>query len=89
MKRTYAVCVLNTGYTASLERGKMYRVVADDVAAKEGMLRVVDESGEDYLYPREFFDASARSMTRSGGREPAVLACGVRRSFAQRPDSGG
>lgn len=54
---TFVVCVENSGYPASLERHKIYRVVPDQDAAQEGDLRVVDESGEDYLYPAEWFAA--------------------------------
>ncbi len=49
------VCIQNTGYEASLERRKIYNVLADQEAKKHKMLRVVDESGEDYLYPEEYF----------------------------------
>jgi hypothetical protein len=52
---TFVVCVNNSHYPASLELHKIYRVLRDDDAAKEGDLRVVDESGEDYLYPAEWF----------------------------------
>ena len=45
----------NDGYPASLERRKIYAVVADANATKHGMIRVIDESGEDYLYPKELF----------------------------------
>ncbi len=51
----FAVCVRNTGNEASLELRKLYEVVADPDAAKDGMLRVVDESGEDYLFPASYF----------------------------------
>ena len=51
----FAVCVKNTRYAASLEPRKIYRVLPDEAAAKRAMLRVVDESGEDYLYPASFF----------------------------------
>jgi hypothetical protein len=54
---TFAVCVENSGYPASLELHKIYRVVPDQDAQREGDLRVVDESGEDYLYPAEWFAA--------------------------------
>ena len=54
---TFAVCVENSGYPASLELHKIYRVVPDQDAAREGDLRIVDESGEDYLYPAEWFAA--------------------------------
>jgi hypothetical protein len=53
--RKFAVCINNAEYPASLELHKIYRVVADGEAMREGDLRVVDESGEDYLYPAEWF----------------------------------
>ena len=49
------VCLKNKGYDASLERRKIYQVRPDARAAKHGLIRVVDESGDDYLYPRAFF----------------------------------
>ena len=51
----FAVCVDNTGYPASLEAGKLYEVVPDPEAAKHGLIRVIDESGEDYGYSAERF----------------------------------
>lgn len=51
----FAVCVDNTGYPASLELHKVYRVIPNEAADPGGNLRVVDESGEDYLYPAERF----------------------------------
>jgi hypothetical protein len=51
----YVVCVRNDGYPEALELRKLYRVVPDRQAAKVAYLRVIDESGEDYLYPRSFF----------------------------------
>jgi hypothetical protein len=51
----FAVCVANTGYEASLERNKIYAVIDDADAANDGDIRIVDESGEDYLYPAEWF----------------------------------
>jgi hypothetical protein len=53
--RELAVCVRNTGYPASLELRKIYEVLPDVKAAAHGLLRVIDESGEDYLYPKSFF----------------------------------
>ncbi len=53
--RRFAVCVRNKGYEASLERHKIYVLLADPEAEKDGDIRVVDESGEDYLYPAEWF----------------------------------
>ena len=49
------ICVKNEGYSVSLERRKLYVTLADAEAAKHGQLRVIDESGEDYLYPQGFF----------------------------------
>ena len=51
----FVVCINNGGYPASLELHKIYRVVPDDDAAADGDIRVVDESGEDYLYPASRF----------------------------------
>ncbi|HJX18585.1 MAG TPA: hypothetical protein VJ437_10360 [Acidiferrobacterales bacterium] len=49
------ICLNNTGYKASLEKRKIYIALADDEAAKHGLVRIVDESGEDYLYPLKLF----------------------------------
>ena len=54
-KTQYAVCIKNTDYAASLELRKIYQVVPDDGAAAHRQIRVVDESGEDYLYPASYF----------------------------------
>lgn len=51
----FAICVSNDGYPASLELRKVYRLVDDQLAATRHFVRVVDESGEDYLYPEKFF----------------------------------
>lgn len=56
-KARYVVCLSSVGYEASLERRKVYRVLPDPGAAKLGLIRVVDESGEDYLYPKARFAA--------------------------------
>jgi hypothetical protein len=53
----YVVCAKNEDYPASLELRKIYRVLRDSSASKLGMLRVIDESGEDYLYPQDYFVA--------------------------------
>ena len=55
--RRFAVCIRNEGYEASLERNKIYLVQPDPAATKDGDIRIVDESGEDYLYPAEWFVA--------------------------------
>jgi hypothetical protein len=51
----FVVCIQNSGYPASLELHKIYRVLPDEDARREGDLRIIDESGEDYLYPAEWF----------------------------------
>src|SRR5437879_463580 len=56
-KRRFVVCVRNDGYEASLERNKIYPLVRDDDAEQDGDLRVVDESGEDYLFSADRFVA--------------------------------
>jgi hypothetical protein len=51
----FAVCLNNSGYPASLEAGKLYEVTPDAEAEKHGLVRVIDESGEDYGYSAERF----------------------------------
>jgi hypothetical protein len=51
----FAVCINNAEYPASLEMHKIYRVLPDEDAAEDGDIRIIDESGEDYLYPAEWF----------------------------------
>lgn len=55
--RRYAVCISNKGNEASLERNKLYVVLSDPRAEADGLTRVIDEDGEDYLYPAEWFVA--------------------------------
>ena len=49
------VCIKNDGYPASLEKRKIYVVLRDAEAGEHGLVRVIDESGEDYLYPKRLF----------------------------------
>jgi len=51
----FVVCIKNDDYPASLELHKIYRVLRDKDAVTEGDIRIIDESGEDYLYPSSFF----------------------------------
>ena len=51
----FVICIQNEGYPASLELWKVYRVLPDEKAAKHQLVRVVDESGEDYLYSESYF----------------------------------
>jgi hypothetical protein len=54
-RKRFAVCLRNEGYEASLEKRKIYEVLSDHEAERHDQLRIVDESGEDYLYPESFF----------------------------------
>ena len=67
-KSQFVVCVDNTNYPASLELHKIYEVVPDQDAAADGDVRVIDESGEDYLFSQDRF-------------VPINLPAAVRRSF--------
>jgi hypothetical protein len=51
----FALCLNNEGYPASLEVGKLYRVIPDEEAAAHGYIRVIDESGEDYAFTADRF----------------------------------
>jgi len=51
----FVICTQNTGYEVALELRKLYQVLPDAGAKTHGQIRVVDESGEDYLYPSSFF----------------------------------
>ncbi len=67
-ERQFAVCVENGDYPASLERWKIYAVLPDSDAERHGQIRVIDETGEDYLFPRAYF-------------EPVELPPGLRRRY--------
>jgi len=58
-KSFWVICVENHDYPASLERGKVYRALPDAEGDAEEMIRVVDESGEDYLFPSHYFERIA------------------------------
>jgi hypothetical protein len=68
--RQLVVCVSNDGYPASLEKRKIYVALRDAAAEKHDLLRIVDESGDDYLYPKAFF----RSIALPQAVRRAVLA---------------
>jgi hypothetical protein len=74
MARTQAkqlvVCIDNEGYATSLEKRKIYVTLRDASAEKHGLLRIIDESGEDYLYPKRSF----RSIALPQGVKRAILA---------------
>jgi hypothetical protein len=70
VSKQLVVCVDNDGYPASLEKRKIYVSLRDLVAEKRGLLRIIDESGEDYLYPKTFF----RPIALPQSVKKAVLA---------------
>jgi hypothetical protein len=55
MRKRFALCLDNSDYEVSLIPGKVYRVVPDQKAARDDLVRIVDESGEDYLYHKSHF----------------------------------
>lgn len=69
-RKRFVVCLDNEGYEASLERRKIYQVLPDSSAERTGHIRVVDESGEDYLFPRRLFE----DIELSPALKRAVLA---------------
>jgi hypothetical protein len=64
------VCIDNEGYAASLEKRKIYVALRDPVAEKHGLIRIIDESGDDYLYSKLLF----RSIALPQAVKKAVLA---------------
>lgn len=64
------VCINNEGYPAALEKRKIYVSLRDPVAEKHGLVRIVDESGDAYLYPKSFF----RSVALTQSVRKAILA---------------
>jgi hypothetical protein len=56
-ERQFVICIKNDDCLASLELWKVYRVVPDEKAAQDQLIRVIDESGEDYLYDKDYFSS--------------------------------
>ena len=79
MKTTprFAICIDNSEYPASLELHKIYRVLPDKDAQADGDWRIIDESGEDYLFPIDYFipielpQTIVRALNKSYARMPA------------------
>jgi len=61
--KKFVVCIKNDDYEVSLEIRKIYSVIPDDEASKHGLIRVIDESDEDYLYPKDYFVPIELSQT--------------------------
>ena len=55
LTKPFALCIDNADYEASLIRGKVYRLLPDPRAAKDDLVRIIDESGEDYLFHKSHF----------------------------------
>lgn len=55
-KIKFVVCINNEGYQASLELHKLYQVIPDKTVEEDGDIRIIDESGEDYIYPGYYFE---------------------------------
>ena len=69
-RKRFVLCIKNKGFEVSLEPRKLYQVVPDNDAARHQQLRVIDESGEDYLYPESYF----REINLPQSIQRAVLA---------------
>ena len=71
MSKNFVICINNEDYPTSLEVRKIYEIIPDPEAEKSNHLRVIDESGEDYLYPKEYFhsvnlpDATEQAITKA------------------------
>ena len=70
VSKQLVVCIKNDGYLAALEKRKIYVALRDLAAEKHGMLRIIDESGEEYLYPKACF----RSIALPHSVKRAILA---------------
>jgi hypothetical protein len=70
ISKQLVVCINNEGYPVSLEKRKIYISLRDPLAEKRGFLRIIDESGDDYLYPRTYF----RALVLPQSVKKAVLA---------------
>ena len=55
MESNFVICIQNEGYEVSLEKGKVYQIKEYKRADKKKYIRIIDESGEDYLFPKEYF----------------------------------
>jgi hypothetical protein len=83
-EKRFAVCVDNRDYPASLELRKVYQVLPDRAAAARSYLRVIDESGEDYLYPRRMF---LRVNVRPDARPTLIKVLSFRRRKSSKASS--
>ncbi|MGH9642835.1 MAG: hypothetical protein ACRD3Q_10435 [Terriglobales bacterium] len=76
MAHSFVICVRNDDHPASLELRKLYELIPDPKASKLHLVRIIDESGEDYLYPQDYFvpvklpGSSGRAVLRTA-QQPA------------------
>ena len=85
----FALCLKHEGYPASLEVGKVYRLIPDEQAAAHGYLRIIDESGEDYAFVANRFllielPLAAEKALLSHARKIAARSVGTTGKTAQR-----
>ena len=77
IKSRFAICINNREFPASLELHKLYRILPDKEAQADGDLRIIDESGEDYLFPADYFllvdlpQTIVRALNKSFSQAPA------------------
>jgi hypothetical protein len=84
-KKEYAVCIDNKGYEFSLEHGKIYQVLPDPNGSDHGYLRVVDESGEDYLFDSERFFPSTISQKLEKALQTPPMSTSMLRTHPRVP----
>ncbi len=80
--KPFALCIDNNDYQASLIPGKVYRILPDPRAGRDDLVRIVDESGEDYLYPQQSFRVCGFPTTREE-KDPCIAGC--RLTMARSP----
>lgn len=86
-RKRFAVCIDNSDYEVSLERGKIYQVLPDSNGASHGYLRIIDESGEDYLFDsKRFFPITVSSQLQKALKLPPPTKL-LKRTGARAPRS--
>jgi len=69
MNQQFVICIRNDDYPTSIEKRKLYQVIPDADAEQHSQIRIIDESGEDYLYPKNYFVA----VNLPGSVERAII----------------
>lgn len=73
MNAKRVTCIKNEGFPVSLSLGNTYDVLPDEQCAKHGLVRVIDETGEDYLYPVSYFVSDETAEAADNGRSSLVV----------------